>query len=317
MPALHNLEEYTLETIQSFIDNQIEESINIEFKSSGAISRTPSIKKEISKDVSAFANSDGGIIVYGLEEKNHKADSLSFIDGNEFTKEFLEQVINSTIKRAISDLRIHVIRVDGNPVKSVYVVQIPSSFDAPHMNQDKRYYRRYNFESILMEEYEVRQLYGRKLKSKLDIPRLSISILPENGEEDETRFVFILGIENTGETLVKDYSANIYFEGELKHCNLNWEGIGQGKHYSYTFLHPEVKFTNEHSASIFPGESLDVLKINFDVKTVHLESFIRELKFRAKVFWENESVEKIYKKQDLILADYLEKKEEFTFLNHE
>tara|TARA_Y100000815_G_C13321810_1_gene492582 strand:+ start:188 stop:853 length:666 start_codon:yes stop_codon:yes gene_type:complete len=221
MPALHKLEEYTLETIQSFIDNQIEESIHIEFKSSGAISRTPAIKKEISKDVSAFANSDGGIIIYGLEEKNHKADSFSYINGNEFTKEFVEQVINSTIKRAISDIKIHVIRAGGNLLKTIYVVQIPSSFNAPHMNQDKRYYRRYNFESILMEEYEVRQLYGRKLKSKLSISRLIISIHPENGQEDETRFVFYLGIENTGEALVKDYSASIYFSGELKYCNLN------------------------------------------------------------------------------------------------
>ncbi|MEO1148530.1 MAG: hypothetical protein AAFY26_23410, partial [Cyanobacteria bacterium J06638_22] len=79
---------------------------------------------------------------------------------------------------------------------------------------------------------------------------------------------------------------------------------------------PEVKFTNEHSASIFPEETLDVLKINFDVKTSHLESFIRQLKLRAKVFWENESVEKIYDKQDLILKDFLEKKEQFSFLNY-
>ena len=67
--TLHNLEEYTLETIQSFIDNQIEESINIEFKSNELL-RTPSIKKKISKDVSTFANSDGvGIIICNPERE--------------------------------------------------------------------------------------------------------------------------------------------------------------------------------------------------------------------------------------------------------
>ena len=34
-------------------------------------------KAEIAKDVSAFANSDGGIILYGIEEQEHKAHALS------------------------------------------------------------------------------------------------------------------------------------------------------------------------------------------------------------------------------------------------
>ncbi|MEO9513414.1 MAG: ATP-binding protein [Flavobacteriaceae bacterium] len=316
MPALHDLKKFELKTIQSFIDNEIEESINIEFKSSGAISRIPKIKKEISKDVSAFANSDGGIIIYGIEEKNHKAYAFSYIDGNDYTKEFLEQVINSTIKRAVSNIKIHTIRAMGDIAKSIYVVQIPSSVDAPHMNQDNRYYRRYNFESIAMEEYEVRQLYGRILKSKLNISKLSIFVDSEDGEDDKTRFTLTLGIENIGEVLVKEYRANVYFEGELNHSDLNWEAMGQGKHYSYTVLSPEIKFTNENSAAIFPSEVLDVLKVNFDVKTLHIESFLRKMKIRAKLFWENESVEKKYDKQDVILSDFTNRKGSFSFLNH-
>ena len=90
MKELHKLETYNIETIKSFINNEIEESIHIEFKSSGALSKKDNEKKEVSKDVSAFANSDGGIIIYGIEEKNHKANDFSFIDGNEYTKEWLK-----------------------------------------------------------------------------------------------------------------------------------------------------------------------------------------------------------------------------------
>jgi hypothetical protein len=315
MSALHTLTEYKLETIESFITNEIEESINIEFKSSGALSRTPSIKKEISKDVSAFANSDGGIIIYGIEEKNHRAHSLSFINGDEFTKEFLEQVINSTIKRAVPNIKIFAIRSNGDLNKSIYVVQIPSSVEAPHMNQDKRFYRRYNFESIMMDEYDVREMYGRKIQSELAISDLSISIISEDGKEDETRFRINLAVKNTGESLVKDYRANLYVECDLKNCNSHWEALGQGKNYSYIFLDNEVKLTNELSPSIFPSEKLGILKINFDVKTSHLESFIRSLKFRGKIFYGNKQVEKKFNKQNIILEDYLEKKGVFKFLN--
>ena len=80
-----------------------------------------------------------------------------------------------------------------------------------------------------MEEYEVRQLYGRKLKSKLDISRLLINVHPK--EEEKMKLDSpSCGIENVGETLAKDYSANILlFEGELEYCNFELEDGDQEK----------------------------------------------------------------------------------------
>ena len=82
-------EEYTEKDIISLIKNKAEESINLDFKSSDSLGSEPSKKKELSKDVSSFANSDGGIIIYGIEENNHVAESLSFVDGNTYTKEWI------------------------------------------------------------------------------------------------------------------------------------------------------------------------------------------------------------------------------------
>ncbi len=79
-------EDFSEESILNIIKSNLEESINIEFKSAKALSKENSVKKEISKDVSAFANSDGGIIFYGIDELNHIATSISYIDGNIFTK---------------------------------------------------------------------------------------------------------------------------------------------------------------------------------------------------------------------------------------
>src|SRR5690606_6095200 len=132
-----------------------------EFKSAGALSKQESVKKEISKDISAFANSDGGIIFYGLDEKNHVASNVSFIDGNIFTKEWIENIVLSTIQPRIDDLKIIPIRFEDDILKSVYVVKIPKSNNSPHMNGDKKYYRRFNFQSVPMEEYEVKNLYNK------------------------------------------------------------------------------------------------------------------------------------------------------------
>ncbi len=136
--AFNDIKEYSIDDIQSLIDNGVEESVHLEFKQAGALAKSNSVIKEIAKDVSAFANSDGGVIIYGVEESDHKASALSYVDGNDFTKEWLENVISSNIQKKIDGLEVIPLRVDGDIEKSIYVVKIPRSYNAPHMvSKDK------------------------------------------------------------------------------------------------------------------------------------------------------------------------------------
>lgn len=160
---------YNQKDIDELISSNKEESINLEFKRADSLKMTDSSKNEIAKDVSAFANSDGGIIIYGIQENDHKASIYSYIDGDHFTKEWLDQVISSRIQRRIDGLIIDPIRIDGKIDQSIYVVKIPRSYNTPHMTSNKKYYKRHNFESIEMEEYEIRDLYSRHSKTKLKI----------------------------------------------------------------------------------------------------------------------------------------------------
>lgn len=57
-------EEYTLEDIQQLIQDEIEEDIHLDYKDGRALSKEEKKRTEITKDVSAFANSAGGIIIY-------------------------------------------------------------------------------------------------------------------------------------------------------------------------------------------------------------------------------------------------------------
>lgn len=106
--------EYTEKDLRELISSQAEESIHLDFKAAGALDKTNEKRAEIAKDVSAFANSDGGIIVYGITEENHVASNFSFIEGNEYTKEWLERVINDGIQRRVLGIQISPIRVNGD-----------------------------------------------------------------------------------------------------------------------------------------------------------------------------------------------------------
>jgi len=163
-------EEWTQERIeQEYISAQAEESTILEYKAAGALGKSDGRKKEITKDVSALANAAGGIIIYGVNEydeddKKHLPEGLDPVDRTRFPKEWLEQVINN-IRPRIDGLIIHPVPVnkDTRPNDVVYVVVVPQSTTA-HQATDLRYYRRYNFECLPMQDHEVRDVMNRGAK---------------------------------------------------------------------------------------------------------------------------------------------------------
>ncbi len=70
---------------EKLIQDRIEEDLHLEYKR-----EIGSNSGEIAKDLSAFANSDGGYIIYGIEEDKHKPKQIIPITGTGI-KERLDQ----------------------------------------------------------------------------------------------------------------------------------------------------------------------------------------------------------------------------------
>ncbi|MBL7129512.1 MAG: ATP-binding protein [Ignavibacteria bacterium] len=172
MNSFYDKSNYTQNDIENLIGE--EENLHLEFKDKDSLKRNQ--KMEISKDISAFANSTGGIIIYGIKEEDHVAKEFSFIDGNEITKEWIEDIIYGNIERRLTGVEIIPIRFDDDFNKTIYVIKISQSINSPHMCGYKKYYKRNNFQSIAMEEYEVRDSYSRVSKTKLKIEELVIQV---------------------------------------------------------------------------------------------------------------------------------------------
>lgn len=153
---------WDLSRVEEYITQGIEESLTLDYKAAGSLAKTDSKKSEITKDVSAMANSAGGLIIYGIAEdatNKHLPGAIDPIDRNLISKEWLEQVI-SNIRPKIDGLVIHPISINTAQNQVVYVVEIPQSHTA-HQATDKKYYKRFNFESVAMEDYEIRDVMGR------------------------------------------------------------------------------------------------------------------------------------------------------------
>ena len=159
--------EWTDSDVMALIVADVRESLTLDYKRSAALGRDNAPRKELSKDVSAFANSAGGMIVYGMVEKNGKPDSLDEgCDDAVVSREFIEQIINSTIQPRIHGIVIR--QIPRGQGRSIYVISIPQATSlAPHQAVDNKYYRRFNFESVPMADYEVRDTMRRATTPEL------------------------------------------------------------------------------------------------------------------------------------------------------
>src|SRR5581483_5756562 len=147
----------TIEDLRRLIKDEVQESISLDYKDSRALSKDK--KAEICKDVSAFANSAGGQLVYGVTEDKHVPTGLDDGADPSVTKEWLEQIIDSNVQPRIDGLLIHPIQL----AKGLgFVIDIPqATARAPHQAPDNRYYKRQNFQSAPMEDYEVKDAMRR------------------------------------------------------------------------------------------------------------------------------------------------------------
>jgi hypothetical protein len=158
--------------IQGYIDEQEQESLTLEYKRAAALGRESEKKEKITKAVSAMANSAGGIVIYGVKEydqpdKRHLPEDIDPVDQTRVSREWLQQVINNVQPR-IDGLVIYPVPINTAPNHVVYVVEVPQSTTA-HQAADKRYYKRFNFQSVPMEDYEIRDVMARQKHPKIEL----------------------------------------------------------------------------------------------------------------------------------------------------
>jgi hypothetical protein len=148
----------TKDHLQRLVDDEIQESLTLDYKASPSLTKDNKARDELCKDVSAFANSAGGQIIYGIEERDRKPVKVD--QGSDVTREWIEQVIDSNVQPRIEGLLITPVPV-GNG-RHAYVLTIPqASGRAPHQAPDHKYYKRQNFQSVPMEDYEIRDAFRR------------------------------------------------------------------------------------------------------------------------------------------------------------
>lgn len=156
--------------INSWIRGKNPESIYLDYKRDFTFS-TEKEKIEIAKDISSFANTEGGCLIYGVDEERIDKKSAPIPKDDygmlsiEKSISDLENILTSIITPPLPELRIRQIKLLHDQEKFIYFIWHPKSWVAPHMVsgfKHARYYKRGNFKTEPMLEHEVEALYQRR-----------------------------------------------------------------------------------------------------------------------------------------------------------
>jgi hypothetical protein len=147
------------------IAQSVGESDVLEFKGADAFERTPEKLNKITRTVSAFANANGGVVIYGMAQHDRFASEIDPIDASKFSPEWVDQVLNQIEPRIIG-VRTKVVALSSAKNHVAYVLEIPKG-ETAHQARDDRYYRRYNFEALPMRDHEIRDVMGRRRFPKI------------------------------------------------------------------------------------------------------------------------------------------------------
>lgn len=186
--------------ILELVGASVGESLTMEYKRSAALSRDQRQMTEVTKDVSAMANSAGGTLIYGIaEDPTTKQLSLDPVDSSVCNRERLENLA-SQIHPRIVGLRIFPVQVGASAGRVVYVLEIPQGTTA-HQASDFRYYRRYNFVAQPMYDHEVRDVMSRAKHPKLSIKAELVVYGRRNSDGNDG--VFVLRITNDSDVFAR------------------------------------------------------------------------------------------------------------------
>lgn len=141
------------------------ESIRREFKAGIMFDRKPEGKwvQQLSIEVSAFANTEGGELFLGIyEDKKSRPRVATDIDGvsTAVAPERLQQLIEGNVSPYLPGIRVHRVPLSRQPDRVVFVIQVPQGSTAYQAN-DGRYYGRSEFEAKYLPDHEIRLRMSR------------------------------------------------------------------------------------------------------------------------------------------------------------
>lgn len=261
----------TVDEVIRLKDEREPENPYLEYKSGKLLTaKNEKVFETLSREITAFGNSAGGVIIIGADEDNERCISaLSPVADASKTDSWIEDGLLPRVSPPISfDVQTLVVE-EGR----IFIIHVPPSPAAPHQASDRRYYARRLYRVDPLLAFEVDDIRRRVDASPL---RVTSSLWFESG-------LINFRIRNEGLSPVFDVSMSV--EG------IKSEDIA--KHWTPELNRPYTepfKVIHPDSDLSFPGGGFDFFKKQLT------DSFVTIVKFSDERGIEHEERRQYYLK---------------------
>lgn len=216
------------EDITRLIENQIQESKILDYKREIKLAKDND-KKEFLFDISAMYNTDGGCIIFGVEEEKDESGKntgkplkIIKLETENFDNLFqqIDDIVNNSTEPSISQIILKDIKLEEGVI---LVIGIPKRTSLPSMvtfKSSNKFYKRRNSGKYLVDTYELNQMFlqnqivadkAKEFRKKRIEEVISLETIP-NLDVDTSFFIHIIP-NNFLENRIQDFAI---YENELK-----------------------------------------------------------------------------------------------------
>lgn len=193
-----------LNALDTFVLEQQQEHLHLDFKLVSKPDMGRDDRRNLAKAISGFANSDGGLIVWGVEARKNAdgvdcATRLVEISPLALFVSKLNQLTSEAVNPTVDRIRHRAIVKSGDSGFALTIV--PTSDSGPHMAKlgEDRYYKRSGDSFRKMEHFDLEDMFGRRKRPVLSLTyRLDKGSIIRRGEDTEGEVLIFIGIENRG-----------------------------------------------------------------------------------------------------------------------
>lgn len=182
----------TVALIDQAIQRKVEETADLDWKTSLYNTQKPNWQDEVAKDVAAMANSGGGWIVFGVAEDGEAngASEITPVQWNSAAQQRLLGAAYARVGPPVLGLQFFPLDADEG---HIVVLRVPDSTDAPHFARkgDDAFVapRRNGPHTVFMSDREIERSFRERFQRSDDRERrlqaffeqASLSLSPEQG----------------------------------------------------------------------------------------------------------------------------------------
>ena len=258
-----------------YISDGQEENLNIEFKTvihpNFNQNNKEYDKKNISKTFAGFANSNGGIVIWGIKAKEN-SDKQDIATDKKPIKELTKflNTLNRLEGQAVTPVitGIEHTKVEVSDDYGFIVTYVPESEFAPHMANysGKHYYKRSGDSFYTCEHYDIKDMFQRKHSANLALNVKNKEIKQIHG--DNVRVDLTLALSNTGRNYAKAPLIKVEINPPYKFSDFGLDGngnIGVFKTRSTPRSPQQCSYLGGQDILIYPELEYEIDKIRLEI----------------------------------------------------